>query len=471
MLTKSAAAGTLTYTYDLSGNVATIRSSNANGTSVDYTWDDANQLVTITDNRTGGSTMGTYTATGRPDTMSLPNDVGLTHAYDAVDRVTSLAWRLGAAPPFASWGYTFNDRGQRLTATDVTGRSAAYGYDDATRLTSETITNDPQGAAGNGALNYALDAVGNRLSRTSTLAALGAQTFTYDANDQLTSDGYDANGNTTSADGNTYTYDFENRLVSKTGAGGAVTIVYDGDGNRVAKTAGGVTIQYLVDDLNPTGYLQVLEEVSGGAVQTRYTYGTAIVSQTLGVSSTPVTSYYGYDAHGNVTFLTDASGAVTDAYDYDAWGNIVAQTGTTLNTRLYAGEELDPDLGLINLRARQYVPGKGRFLTIDPLANSGPGGRYQYASGDPIDLVDPTGRFTAGEYALIVGFGTATLQKFGLFPSGARGTFAKNCFWGGQGTAVAGIILGAFAPGEVAIFSLAVSGFCWAATGLSYIGG
>ena len=159
----------------------------------------------------------------------------------------------------------------------MTGREATYGYDAASRLTSETITGDPSGRR-NGALTYSLDAVGNRLSRTSTLAALGAQSFSYDANDELTSDGYDLNGNTTSSGGHTYAYDFENRLVSKDG--GAVTVVYDGDGNRVAKTVGGVTTQYLVDDLNPTGYLQVMDEVSGGAVQVRYTFGNMLVSQT-----------------------------------------------------------------------------------------------------------------------------------------------------------------------------------------------
>jgi YD repeat-containing protein len=31
-----------------------------------------------------------------------------------------------------------------------------------------------------------------------------------------------------------------------------VQIVYDGDGNRVAKTVNGVTTYFLVDDLNPT---------------------------------------------------------------------------------------------------------------------------------------------------------------------------------------------------------------------------
>lgn len=60
-----------------------------------------------------------------------------------------------------------------------------------TRLTTETIANDLN-SANNGALNYSLDAVGNRLVRTSTLAAIPSMTASYDANDRLNSDGYDA---------------------------------------------------------------------------------------------------------------------------------------------------------------------------------------------------------------------------------------------------------------------------------------
>ena len=42
----------------------------------------------------------------------------------------------------------------------------------------------------------------------------------------------------------------------------------------MAKTVSGVTTRYLVDDLNPTGYAQVVEELSGGgSVQRQYTYG------------------------------------------------------------------------------------------------------------------------------------------------------------------------------------------------------
>jgi len=370
--------------------LATIRSSNTNGTSVDYAWDAASELASVTDNRAGGITTAAYTATGRPSLLTQPNGVATTYNYDALDRVTSMVWNKGAAPPFASWAYAFNGRGQRLTATEISGRQAAYGYDTTARLTSETVTADPQGAVGDGAITYALDPVGNRLSRASTLAALAPQTFNYDANDGLTTDSYDQNGNSINSDGNTYAYDFENRLVSKNG--GTVTVVYDGDGNRVSKAIGGVTIKYLVDELNPTGYLQVLEEVSGGAVQARYTYGSTLASQARGGT----TSFYGYDARGNVTFLTDSTGAVTDTYEYDAWGNLLGTVTNTTNPYLYNGQYFDADLGVYYLRARYYQATRGRFLTIDPATGKqfDPNtlNRYLQANADPVNFVDPTGR-------------------------------------------------------------------------------
>ncbi len=194
-------------------------------------------------------------------------------------------------------------------------------------------------------------------------------------------------------------------------------IVYDCDGNRVAKTVGGVTTKYLVDDLNPTGYLQVLEEVVGGAVQTRYTYGTSIVSQTRNVSSTPATSYYGYDAHGNVTFLTDASGSRDGLPTTTMRGGFWSRSsGSTPNTRFYVGEELDPDLGLINLRARQYRPETGRFLTIDPLSCRPPADhkahRYLYGGADPANLLDPSGLTPTGEYVGGAKYSEVVQQEF-----------------------------------------------------------
>ena len=86
-------------------------------------------------------------------------------------------------------------------------------------------------------------------------------------------------------------------------------------------------------------------------MQVRYTFGNMLVSQTRSPSTSPATSFYGYDAHGSISFLTDSAGNVTDNYDYDAFGNPISRIGLTPNTRLYVGEEFDPDLGLITLRA------------------------------------------------------------------------------------------------------------------------
>ena len=102
-----------------------------------------------------------------------------------------------------------------------------------------------------GALDFTYDPVGNRTQMTSTVSALGTGTtsYSYDANDRLSTDTIDANGNTTSSGGVSSGYDFENHMT----AYGTTTIVYDGDGNRASETAGGATTKYLVDTVNPTG--------------------------------------------------------------------------------------------------------------------------------------------------------------------------------------------------------------------------
>jgi RHS repeat-associated protein len=264
----------------------------------------------------------------------------------------------------------------------------SYTYDALYRLTSETIIGSSDSTK-NGSVGYQYDPVGNRLQRTSTLAAVPPASYSFDANDRLMSDTYDLNGSTVASGGDTYAYDFENRLTSSNG--GSVTIVYDGDGNRVAKTASGVTTQYLVDDRNLTGY--VLEELSGGAVQRVYTYGLNRISQ----SQASGTSFYGYDGHGSVRLLTDATGVVTDRYDYDAFASSVNTSGTTLNTFLYSGEQVDADIPFYYLRARWLSTHSGRFLTVDPVdpVEEVPEStnRYVYVLNRPADFTDPSGRW------------------------------------------------------------------------------
>ena len=172
--------------------------------------------------------------------------------------------------------------------------------------------------------------VGNRLQRSSTLPAIPATgLLNYDANDRTATDPYDANGNLLNGGVGSNIYDFENHMV----AAGGVTLAYDGDGNRVKETVAGVATSYLVADQNLTGYAQVMDELQGGAVSRTYSTAFMISQQrTLPVRST--TSFYGFDGHGSVRFLTSSTGAVTDTYDYDAFGNLIsrpAQRRTTIS--------------------------------------------------------------------------------------------------------------------------------------------
>jgi len=87
---------------------------------------------------------------------------------------------------------------------------------------------------GNASGSGGYDAVGNRLTMTSTLGGVPSGSFSYDANDRLSVDTYNNNGNTTASGGITNNYDFEDRMTQH----GSVTLVYDGDGNRGERNSG-----------------------------------------------------------------------------------------------------------------------------------------------------------------------------------------------------------------------------------------
>jgi RHS repeat-associated protein len=177
-------------------------------------------------------------------------------------------------------------------------------------------------------------------------------------------------------------------------------VVYDGDGNRVAETAAGITTKYLVDTLNPTGYSQVLDELVSGSVTKTYTYGLQRISENQLSGSTWTPTFYGYDGHGNVRFTTNTAGTVGNTYQYDAFGMPIASTGTIANTYLYSGERFDSNLNLYHLRARFYNMLTGRFETMDPV----PGKivdpktlhKYVYTANNPVNAADPTGQDIEG---------------------------------------------------------------------------
>jgi hypothetical protein len=125
-----------------------------------------------------------------------------------------------------------------------------------------------------------------------------------------------------------------------------VSIVYDGQGNRVKKITSSATNLYLVATVNPTGYPQVVEEltVSGGTTNLSRVYAQGL--DLLNQRQTNGTVYFfGTDGLGSTRFLTTTNGSLANAFAYDAWGTLIASNTTAQTTYLFAGEQWDPDLG------------------------------------------------------------------------------------------------------------------------------
>ena len=173
-------------------------------------------------------------------------------------------------------------------------------------------------------------------------------------------------------------------------SGTNIVIVYDGDGNRVRKVIGSTTNTYLVDTRNPTGYAQVLEEKSNGTLIRTYAYGLDLISQ-----KDSATLFYGYDGNGNIRYLTSTNAAITDTFAYDAFGIPIVRTGTNTFFYQYSGEQYDPNLGLIYLRARYLSVSGGRFWTRDSFEGDRnvPASlhKYLYAADNPANGIDPSG--------------------------------------------------------------------------------
>jgi len=380
----------LNYRYDSLGTLTNLWSSTLNGVTNVYQYDLLGRLTNVLAGGTVAAGYG-YDIVGNLQSLRYANGVTNLYQYDARNRLTSLAWQRGSTS-LASFAYTMGPTGNRTALTEAvngTSRTYNWAYDYLYRVTGEAIGNL-------GTVNYGFDAVGNRTSRQSTIPQIPTNGASYTANDWLASDRYDPNGNTTNSGAANYQYDALNHLTNANN--GQIVIVYDGDGNRVKKTVNGVTTYYLVDDRNPSGYAQVLEEwtASGGAATLSrvYNYGLALISQRQVASGT--VSYLGSDGHGSTRFLTDVNGNITDTYTFDAFGLLISSTGqSTPNNYLYCGQQFDSDLGFYYLRARYYKPDSGRFWTMDTYEGNSEDPlslhKYLYCQNDPVMGTDPSG--------------------------------------------------------------------------------
>jgi RHS repeat-associated protein len=443
-VTSGSTVNTLTYSYDANNNLLTAGDTTGTYT---LTYDALDRLAT--DQNLYGLTLTySYDAADRVTQVQDPLGGVTTSVYDAANRLTTREFGgTGQTPLRVDLSYdNRNDltgvtRYSDLAGTQVVG-TTSYSYDDASRVTA--IVNKNASSATLSYYDYSYDAADRVTSQTwQSGSTPGSATYTYDATDQLLSDGthtysYDLNGNRTMSGYQTGT---DNRLTTD----GVWTYTYDNAGNEIEKSkgAGLETWYYTYDTLNRLTDVRQTSDGSTNEMVATYTYDVFgdRVQQSEWTSGTgTVTTRFQYDAKGNVWadtdtsnnvqvrylygdgvdqlfarteasgqanpgvawYLTDALGSVRDLMDstgtlrdhldYDGFGNQTESNVSFGDRYKYTGREYDSNTGLQYNRARYFDPKTGRWITNDPRGfGAGDTNLGRYVRNDPQNAIDPSG--------------------------------------------------------------------------------
>ena len=246
MVSRKDADGTATFAYDKAGNMTSAKDGNG---TVAFAFDALSRTTKVT-NEDSTTTAYTYDAASNRLSITYPDGKAVTTAYDILGNVKSQTDHDGTGITYtrdaegrtikeghsdgSTTEYDYNAAGlltlqKEVTKNNSTRRQTAYTYDDAGNIVSENrsgVDIDKKDEL----VRYYYDKA-NQLIRTNVE---GKNTkYSYDLAGNLLSDGT-----------NTYTYDLQNRLTSKTGKDGTTTYTYDAAGNLIKKAAPDGTTEY-----------------------------------------------------------------------------------------------------------------------------------------------------------------------------------------------------------------------------------
>ena len=390
MLSETADSVIKQYTYDRQGNRVSFTVNDAsNGIfNTQYTYDNMGRLCQVIEN---GAVIATYRydANGNRLKLTYANGNVTEYSYNKANFVTSLVNR-NADEVISSYAYTYYLNGNQKTVTEPSG-TTIYTYDDLGQI----ITAVDKYKKVN---EYSYDDYGNRSMLTVTAGEDVVTTvYLYDKNSRLTNEtkdgvstiySYDENGNMISKTNDTiievYTYDAWNRLISVKNNTGSYVYVYDDMLRRMSVSDGIITKKHIWDE-NSIVY------ENNGTDSSKYLIGVNIISS----ASADDSSYFIYNAHGDVVALTDSVGATKKMYEYDEFGNEPNIDETDCNPFRFAGEYFDKEIKTYYNRARYYAPSIGRFISQDSYVGNEKDilslNGYTYCHNNPIYYVDSSG--------------------------------------------------------------------------------
>ncbi|RZU37624.1 RHS repeat-associated protein [Streptomyces sp. BK022] len=361
---------TLSYddqTHRLAGSTTVTRSGAAIADQTKYSYQPSGNVNKITDKL----------ETGQTDTQCFDYDWAqrLKAAWTATDGCTATptpgnsATVGGPSPYWQSW--TFDATGARQSQVD---------HNTSGDTSLDATASYTPFAAGSNHPAHAVAQV-NRTTPTDP-ASNTSNTYTYDDNGNVQT-------RTTRAGTDTFTYDDEDKLakLSSTGSAGDTTYQYGADGSLLLRRGPDGTTLYTGDEEI------TLKKNASSADGVRYI---SLAGETVAThSSDGHFTYLIPDRQGTGTLTIDAQTQQVVRRQYKPFGETRDQTGPwTAGQRGYVGGTQDDNTGLTNLGAREYDPTIGRFLSPDPLLVPGAPqswNAYDYADDTPVTTSDPTG--------------------------------------------------------------------------------
>ncbi|GIF24529.1 RHS repeat-associated protein [Actinoplanes tereljensis] len=326
----------LNYTYDDAGNVTKMADTAAADTQC-YSYDRYQRLTEAWTPGTG-------------DCAATPTNAGLG----------------GAAPYWQSYTYSLGGARKSLVdhATSKGDVTTNYTYDDSTP--TAPTTGQP----------HALDG-------TTTTDNTGTRSAAYT---------YDKAGNTKTRPGPNGTqslvWDAEGNLQSVTDTAGSTSYVYDADGNRlISRDTTGKTL-YL-----PNEELRYTNSTGATSCTRYYSFGGGTVAQRTASGL----DWLAADHQGTQNVTINEQTQASTIRRQTPFGTARGQAVAWVNTKGFVGGTADPT-GLTHLGAREYDPSLGRFISVDPVLDTGDPQSmegYAYALNNPIVHSDPSGLMIA----------------------------------------------------------------------------
>ena len=424
-----------TFTYDALQRLQTQtvgRGASGGTQSQSYAYDALGRLSTLTSGGTQGVGAFNFSYVGLTrmlEGLQMPNGAQSTHSYDSLHRLTEVSNLSPANSVQSRYAYSYDNR-QIRTAMQVERageplRQVNYTYDTVNELVGETATGGVAGSNYSNAFSY--DAMGNRLKLDSVQGSDTSNSkSSVNALNQLTSVSSTVNGAAPTTTG--LAYDVAGNLTDATNSDGSKTLYNYDDANRLVRVerrdAQNVPLsksEFIYDYASRNAISREYSWANGAWTQTdekrRVFNGMDVVQERnaanqvtaqlvrcgniggiLSRSTATGATFYCYDGAGNVTTLTDSSGAIVGSYAYDAFGNTVATSGVAASENPYRFSTKEAVGGLYSYGLRFYSPGLGRWINRDPIREKGGTNVYAFVGNNPVNRWDWRGLDSYSDY-------------------------------------------------------------------------